>query len=199
MEETNQALDESIAEHKNINQATTAVVPATPTSRQPVYRSGLTSALRDKLTIDLGKKRIHWTKSPSGRRLNLSQSSTGSSLTDLTSSLIEEPEPENEFNYSETQKRTQSGPNSLNNNSDTNSTNTTNREASLLNDSEIKQESETRRDPQGELMEDKPHSSEGTESATRRDPKGPEGELMEDEPDSFKKEEQALGRTRKGN
>ena len=36
LEETNQALDESVAEHENINQATTAAVPTTPTSRQPV-------------------------------------------------------------------------------------------------------------------------------------------------------------------
>ena len=70
LEETNQALDESISEQSNINQVMTVALPNTSTSRKPIARSGLTSALRDKLTLDLSKKRIHWTKSPIGRRLN---------------------------------------------------------------------------------------------------------------------------------
>ena len=168
LEETNQALDESITEHEqsNTNQVNTFAIPSTPTSRQPIVRSGLTSALRDKLTLDLTKKKIHRTKSPSGRRLNLSQSSTSSAHNDLTSLRIEEAEPEHEFNYSESTQEARIST-------------ALNTSESMLNDSEIKQEPGTRRDPQGELLEDEPYSN-NTELGTRRDP---QGELME-EPDS---------------
>ena len=100
LEETNQALD---AKHEQsyTKQVNTVAIPSTPTSRQPIVQSGLTSALRDKLILDLTKNKIHRTKSPSGRRLNLSQSSTSSAHNDLTSLRIEEAEPEHEFNYSE--------------------------------------------------------------------------------------------------
>ena len=52
-----------------------------------------------------------------------------------------------------------------------------------INNSAIKQELGTRRDPQGELMEE-PNSTEEQELGTRRDPKS---ELME-KPDSNKAE-----------
>ena len=104
LEETNTALDESIAEHESakINQEATITTPKTPKSRQQVCHSELTSSLMEKLIIDSKKsKRIHRTKSPSGRRLNLSSADELGTRSELTSSLIEESEPENEFNYSE--------------------------------------------------------------------------------------------------
>ena len=58
LEETNQALDESITEHEQskINQVNTVAISIRPTSRQPIVRSGLMSALRKKLTLDLIRK-----------------------------------------------------------------------------------------------------------------------------------------------
>ena len=150
LEETNKALDESIAEHENPN------VSQTPTSKRPIPHSGLTSALRDKLALDFKRKRIHRTKSPSGRRPNASQSSTSSAHNNLTSSILDKAEPEDVFNYSgSTQDISKSEiMSSYNISQEPHDSKAEHTGTPILNESAVKQEPGTRREPQGELMEE---------------------------------------------